>query len=63
MLCQEEIGLNEADVEVVCCMPPIVNKFKVRVHPVIGIVTSGIQLTANPTEVADILYMTIPLQR
>jgi len=56
----EEIGLEASEVEVVGALPPIgtfVTNYKV--HPIVGLIRSGLRFEPNPTEVETVLAFTL----
>jgi 8-oxo-dGTP pyrophosphatase MutT (NUDIX family) len=59
----EEVNLNQEDVEIVGCLEPIVTRFGMEVHPVIGYVKDYEvikELVPNEDEVASIF--SVPLR-
>lgn len=57
---QEEIGLHPAGVELIGALPPVgtfVTSY--RVHPFVGLIDAGSELTLQPTEVEAILRLSL----
>lgn len=56
---EEEIGLAPDQVEVVCRLPPIINKSGILVTPVVAFIDDSFKAQPNPAEVSDVF--TVPL--
>src|SRR5918912_4608817 len=58
---EEEIGLAPADVELVGALPPVgtfVTNYKI--HPFVGVIKPGHAWTPQPTEVEEVLELSLP---
>ena len=58
---EEEIGLSRADVELVGALPPtgtFVTGY--RIHPFVGVIKPGHAWTPQPTEVEQVLELSLP---
>lgn len=58
---EEEIGLSRDDVELVGALPPtgtFVTGY--RIHPFVGVIRSGHAWTPQPTEVEEVLELSLP---
>jgi 8-oxo-dGTP pyrophosphatase MutT (NUDIX family) len=57
---EEEIGLPRDEVDVVGCLPPVgtfVTGYKI--HPFVGVVKAGHEWTPQPTEVEEVLELSL----
>ena len=58
---EEEIGLSRDDVEMVGALPPtgtFVTSY--RIHPFVGVIKSGHEWTPQPSEVEEVLELSLP---
>lgn len=58
--CEEEIGLPREEVEIVGALPPVgtfVTGY--RIHPFVGVIKSGHEWTPQPTEVEQVLELSL----
>lgn len=54
---REEIGLPEACVEVLGCLPELDTLTGYRLHPVVGFVPEGVRYSPQESEVAEIFFL------
>ncbi|XP_064414721.1 peroxisomal coenzyme A diphosphatase NUDT7 [Latimeria chalumnae] len=53
----EEIGLPADQVDVVCCLPPLISKNGILVTPVLAFINEAFQAKPNPEEVSDVFLV------